>query len=514
MKNPEHIQHVHDLGVKLAKRMNNADFLVVTHTDSVGGHLHNHIYVVNHDNLTGKSLSRCRSWSRGLGQVNDELMCDEGCHVLPAPQQPKSDWDLRRGGFVEGGFEQVLGDKVMESLLDPRSVDREAFEQVLAEHEVRLRVTDRDGWTYSMRRADNGKWGRRKASSLCDEFTAKGIEEVFAFHQQCMNNTQKGEQHERSGKAQAGAASLGDINILDVKLDAVEKQTRELTKAVNTVSGFLRAMDEAQTAALTRVEKSTSQQHEQPSQTQFDDETKSRLSEIEKTLAVVAKQLSASGAVKLPDGSIVKRSDVDAYLMMQSLQCRLETTTTALSELKHVVGNGRTVRVDIDRLNDYTVRLLDQRLSQAVEAPVKRVESTLEGFEHRVSSLGADKISEAAQRLDQTPAKAEDVVATVSRTERHLKALEGHLTWTTVGRICLALVPLAMVLVILGGLTMGAFYALGFGPLLGWAWASFEAASSWWAKGVIALATLSGVAGFAAVVRRLGERLREEFGTW
>ena len=200
--------------------------------------------------------------------------------------------------------------------------------------------------------------------------------------------------------------------------------------------------------------------------------------------------------------------------MMQSLQCRLETTTMALGELKHVVGNGRTVRVDINRLSDYTVRVLDQRLSQAVEAPLKRVESTLEGFEHRVASLGADKISEAAQRLDQTLAKAEEVVTTVSRTECHLEALEGHLTWTTVGRICLALVPLAMVLVILGGLTMGAFYALGFGPLLGWAWGSFEAASSWWAKGLIALTTLSGVAGFGAVVWRLGERLREEFGTW
>ena len=217
VNNPEHIQRVHDLGVKLAKRMNSADFLVVTHTDSAGGHLHNHIYVVNHDNLTGKSLSRCRSWSRGLRQVNDQLMRDEGCQVLPDPQQPKPDWDLRRGSFAEGGFEQVLGDKVVEALLDERSVDREAFEQVLAEHGVRLRVTDRDGWTYSMRRADNNKWGRRKASSLCDEFTAKGAEEVFAFHQQQENDAKKGERHERSGKTRTGTTSLGDINRLDVE---------------------------------------------------------------------------------------------------------------------------------------------------------------------------------------------------------------------------------------------------------------------------------------------------------
>ena len=217
VNNPEHIQRVHDLGVKLAKRMNSADFLVATHTDSAGGHLHNHIYVVNHDNLTGKALSRCRSWSRGLRQVNDQLMRDEGCQVLPDPQQPKPDWDLRRGAFKDGGFEQKLGDIVMKALLDQRSVDRESFEQVLAEHEVRLRVTDRDGWTYSMRRDDNGKWGRRKASSLCDEFTAKGVGEIFAFRQQNKTITQKGEHHERSGQDQAGTTRLGDVSVLDVE---------------------------------------------------------------------------------------------------------------------------------------------------------------------------------------------------------------------------------------------------------------------------------------------------------
>lgn len=210
VNDPSHVTRVHELGVKLARMMNSADYLVVTHTDSAGGHLHNHIYAVNHDNLTGKALSRCRSWSRGLRQVNDELMRDEGCQVLPDPQQPKPDWDLRRGAFKDGGFEQVLGDKITEALLDPRSVDREAFEQVLAEHEVRLRVTDRDGWTYSMKRSDNGKWGRRKASSLCDEFTSKGVEEVFAFHQQNQNQqntTTKEKDDERTGQAE-GAASL------------------------------------------------------------------------------------------------------------------------------------------------------------------------------------------------------------------------------------------------------------------------------------------------------------------
>ncbi|WP_165315988.1 relaxase/mobilization nuclease domain-containing protein [Schaalia sp. ZJ405] len=210
VNNPEHVKRVHELGVKLARRMNSADFLVVTHTDSAGGHLHNHIYMVNYDKLTGKALSRCRSWSRGLRQVNDELMSDEGCQVLPDPQQPKADWDLRRGAFKDGGFEQILGDKIYEALLDARSVDREAFERVLAEHEVRLRVTDRDGWTYSMRRLDNGKWGRRKASSLCDDFMRAKVEEIFDFHKKNI----KEERHERSGQTQR-TRDLGNINSLD-----------------------------------------------------------------------------------------------------------------------------------------------------------------------------------------------------------------------------------------------------------------------------------------------------------
>lgn len=221
VNDPEHVQRVHELGVKLARRMNSADYLVVTHTDSAGGHLHNHIYVVNHDNLTGKALSRCRSWSRGLRQVNDELMRDEECQVLPSPEQPKADWDLRRGAFKDGGFEQILGDKITEALLDPRSVDREAFEQVLGEHEVRLRVTERDGWTYSMRRANNGKWGRRKASSLCDDFMKAKVEEVFDFHRQ--NTSTKEKDSERIGQAQRTASLDAALN----ELRAVEADRRD-----------------------------------------------------------------------------------------------------------------------------------------------------------------------------------------------------------------------------------------------------------------------------------------------
>lgn len=56
------------------------------------------------------------------------------------------------------------------------------FEQVLEENGVRLKATDRDRWTYSMRRDDNGKWGRNKASTLTPEFTAAGTQQIFEYN--------------------------------------------------------------------------------------------------------------------------------------------------------------------------------------------------------------------------------------------------------------------------------------------------------------------------------------------
>ena len=287
------------------------------------------------------------------------------------------------------------------------------------------------------------------------------------------------------------------------RLEDVEEQTRQLTNAVNKVSGFLKAMDEAQSAEIKRLSRSILQQHEQPSQTQLDDETKNRLSEIEKTLSAIAEQLSASGAVKLSDGSTVKRSDLDSYSMMKQLNSDLTKTTSALDELKQVVGNGRTVRVDIDRLSAYTVDVLDQRLSQAVEAPIKRVESTLEGFEHRVASLGTERLSEVHRAVEES-------LSELNEARQNIEAVERRVTFVGISRLALAVLPLFASLLLVGGLVWGLGSMFGIGPLFGWAWASFSATSAWWAKGLIAAATLGGAALFIWVVLRVSRWVYEE----
>lgn len=207
------LDRVRDVAVELTERMHSADYMVAVHKDSAGGHAHAHILVINHDNLTGRSLQRYTSWKHGLHQLNDELMRDEGLSVLPDPEEPKPDWELRRESFAPGGFEQVLGDKVAASLMDSRSVDREAFEEVLAEHGVALAVTNRDGWNYKMRREDNNKLGRKKASGLTPEFTAEGAQALFDHHKQ------KEQSHGAVGDGKAerrAAADYGDAGSLDL----------------------------------------------------------------------------------------------------------------------------------------------------------------------------------------------------------------------------------------------------------------------------------------------------------
>ena len=173
------MERIRDIAVKLTERMHSADYMVVVHSDSAGGHGHAHILVINHDNLTGNALRRFTSWTHGVHQLNDELMRDEGLGVLAAPGQPKPDWEVRRGDFADGGFEQNLGDRIHDALADSRAIDRTSYEQVLNERGITLAVTHRDGWSYKMRRTDNGKLGRKKASVLTPEFTAEGAQQIF-----------------------------------------------------------------------------------------------------------------------------------------------------------------------------------------------------------------------------------------------------------------------------------------------------------------------------------------------
>lgn len=196
--------------------------------------------------------------------------------------------------------------------------------------------------------------------------------------------------------------------------------------------------------------------------------------------------------------------------MMKQISSGQTKMITALSELKKTVGNGRTVRVDMSKLSEYAVGVLDERLSVAVEERVQRIESTLDGYEQRVADIGAQKVAETAQKVDTVSDKANKVFASLERNERRLEDLEGRIHWTAVGKVALALLPLFASLILVGGLVWGFGSMVGIGPLFGWIWASFTAASLWWHKLLIAIGGLGAAALFVWIVLRVSRWIYEQ----
>ena len=300
---------------------------------------------------------------------------------------------------------------------------------------------------------------------------------------------------------------------LTLRLDAVEAHERELTKSVNAMSGFLKVMDEALTAAINQVKELISQQHEQPSQTQLDDETKNRLNEIEKTLAEVAKQLSLSGAVKLSDGSTVTQSDLQAHSMMNQINEKVTALTSTSENLANEVHEKSHVKLDGKVTGQWLAKKVVEHFDKAVQEPVDGLRSDLEGFREGMSTLGAERLSEVRREVDETVStlnKKVDVMSLkLTQVCQKFEDIERRATFVGASRIVLAVLPLCVALILVGGLVWGFTSMVGIGPLFGWIWASFSAASLWWHKLLIALGGIGAAALFVWIVFRMGRWVYE-----
>ena len=292
----------------------------------------------------------------------------------------------------------------------------------------------------------------------------------------------------------------------------IEELLQVLITTLTSQSERIKKIEDAQVSLMLVLTSKTS-----TSETSQPDSLLTELNAIKTTLNKQSETLSALGetvsdkrVVTLSDGSKVKASDLEAYKMMQQIKEQMTETTTALDKLKKTVGNGRTVRVDMSKLSEYAVGVLDARLAVAVEEPVQRIESTLDGYEQRVADIGAQKVAETAQKVAEVSDKANKVFASLERNERRLEDLEGRIPWTTVGKVAIAVLPLFASLLLVGGLVWGIGSMFGIGPLFGWAWGLFTAASLWWHKLLIAAVTLGGAALFAWIVLRVSKRVYNE----
>ena len=161
-----------------------------------------------------------------------------------------------------------------------------------------------------------------------------------------------------------------------------------------------------------------------------------------------------------------------------------------------------TVQVDADKVADVVAQQVTEHFDQAVQKPVEGLRSDLEGFREEMSTLGAERLSEVRTEIRELLSEMRGVEETAKRYERQVN-------FVSVSRIVLALIPLSVALILVGGLVWGVGSMFGIGPLFGWAWASFTAASVWWHKVLIALATLGGAALFGWIVLRVSQWVYE-----
>ncbi len=93
--NPDHVLIAHQAGVALCEILHkkyHVMFNVVTHTDSAGHNVHNHITIPNVDLETGKALQGEVKLHDNLVQINDALMRDLGLEIC---NQPEDGYDFK-----------------------------------------------------------------------------------------------------------------------------------------------------------------------------------------------------------------------------------------------------------------------------------------------------------------------------------------------------------------------------------------------------------------------------------
>lgn len=233
VNNPEDLQYVNDLGYLLAKKMDEAegvetDVLVVTHADADGGHAHNHVVRLNHDNLSGRAIRKHRTHG-SVKKVNDALMREQGLRTVEDRRREialglepgqlgkvqakelvgaagleqrlqrsvrttqATYWAGKRGELVEGEkpFDVFIGDAVAASILDPDVADDDALIEALSRIEVpgapdekhdgiTMLVDPKHGGTkFRMWNEKTGRYNYRSASKLSSEFTAEGRQQFF-----------------------------------------------------------------------------------------------------------------------------------------------------------------------------------------------------------------------------------------------------------------------------------------------------------------------------------------------
>lgn len=303
------------------------------------------------------------------------------------------------------------------------------------------------------------------------------------------------------------------------KMEGSSMQRSASSEQLKKIEDLLLAMVESQASlrkGLTSVEQEmitrtnalksliqTSETSELDSLTSDVNAIKTTLNEQSKTLSELGKTVSDKRVVKQSDGSEVSASELQAHSMMKQLSSNLTKTTSALGELTAQVKAKSHVSLNAEKVAEVMSRRVTQHFDHAVQEPVDGLRSDLQGLREEMGALGSDKLSEVRTAVEES-------LSELNEARRNVEAIERRVTFVGISRLALAVLPLFASLLLVGGLVWGVGNMFGIGPLFGWAWASFVAAEMWWAKALIAAATLGGAALFVWLVLRVSRWVYEE----
>lgn len=183
VSNEEHIAYANELGKKLAHKLYpNALCMVVTHADSDGECVHNHIIVLNHD-LTTNGCIRTNRHYRYVKQTNDRLMERYGLEICQPSLQKQTQgeyWSNKRNGWFDDLKESV--DKALS-----HSTTIQEFQDCLIAEGVSSSFYKTNGalkehFTYKVTDGD-GKEHKKRSDRLGEQYTRQAIEEKLLTNQ-------------------------------------------------------------------------------------------------------------------------------------------------------------------------------------------------------------------------------------------------------------------------------------------------------------------------------------------
>lgn len=222
--NQNHIAIVNLLGQQLAQALYpNSPCLVITHADSDGQCLHNHILVINHDLETDGCIKDNRHF-RYVKEANDILMRKHGYEVCKESDSKQSQgeyWSNKRNHWLDQLKDSL--DKVLSHATTMQEFHDYLKAEGVSSTLYKANGTLKEKFTYQVMDSD-GKLHKKRSDKLGADYTREAIERTLASNR-----------HKRSLEAQKPIMSMSNWIEAQRRLQEELKENEIPTTETNTI---------------------------------------------------------------------------------------------------------------------------------------------------------------------------------------------------------------------------------------------------------------------------------------